>query len=161
VNSTGCPAGTGVALAEVVLVAGVQPLSSKPGSDSGFSGAYFQPVRAGRVSAGGAASGERDATLPADVREVGTGLPFHRTRPTGRGPHTSSVAAAVVSPVSSRTGPRSSAERTSSGPLTMTGPALVSSRQKVAAAVSSISTRSSGRAVPPGSTRTWVTPLWV
>src|SRR3984957_4094597 len=157
-NSTGCPAGTGVALAEGVLLATIHPLSSKPGPASGFSVAYFQLVSAGSATAGGPLSGARLARLPEAVRVTGTGRPFHHaTGPdqgpptpqdaTGRGAQPSSDAAVLVSPVSARTAPRTVPVPTSSGPLTSTGPAAVSVRQITAAAVSSAASRSSGR--PP------------
>jgi hypothetical protein len=92
---------------------------------------------------------------------VATAAPFHVAAVTWAGAHTSSGAATVVSPVSARVAPVTVAERTSSGPLTMTVPALVVNCQNVAAAVSSASSSSSGGVVPPGVTRTRLTPLWV
>src|SRR5580693_6677671 len=158
-NSTGCPAGTGVALAEVVLLATIHPLSSKPGSASGFSVADLQVESAGSGTAGGPLSGARLARLPEAVRVTGTGRPFHHTAATGRGAHTSSGAAALVSPVSASTAPRTVPVRTSAGPLTSTGPAAVSVRQITAAAVSSAASSSSGRP-PAGVTRIRVSPWW-
>src|ERR1700722_6966368 len=150
-NSTGCPPGTGVALAEVVLLATIHPLSSNPGSASGFSVAYFQVVSAGSGTAGGPLSGGRLARLPEAVRVTGTGRPFHHTAATGRGAQTSSGAAALVSPVRASTAPRTVPVRTRAGP------AAVSVRQITAAAVSSAASRSSVRP-PAGVTRIRVSP---
>ena len=102
-------------------------------------------------------SGLRLARLPEAVRVTGTGRPFQNTTPAGRGAHTSSGVAAAVSPVRSSTAPRMVAVRTRAGPLTSTGPAAVSSRQNVPAAVSSTASSSSGRP-PAGATWIRVTP---
>ena len=56
----------------LVLLASAHELSTKATADSGFSVAYFQPARAGRVTAGGAASEEFAARLPEVVFEVAT-----------------------------------------------------------------------------------------
>jgi hypothetical protein len=79
--------------------------------------------------------------------------PFHDTVLTPAGTKTSSGSTAAVSPASSIPLPPSScALRTSSGPRTRTGPALVSARQNVSAVASSASRRSRSR--PPVCTST-------
>src|SRR5207237_4422165 len=149
----------GVLLHELALLATVQELSSRPGCASGVSSWYTQLLSVGRLMSGGPASWSLASRPPALVGVAATGCPFQVTV-VAPGAHTSSGSAVAVSPVRSTVEPSTLAVRRRSGPRTMTGPAAVSSRQKLSAEASSPKISSSGL-VPPPVTSTSVRPFWV